>query len=255
MTASYLVRLDDACPTMRRETWDALEHLFDDAGVRPIVGIIPENRDEKMLCSPDDGRFWERVRGWQHKRWALALHGAHHACSSPPKDARPLLLLHSKSEFAGLGPDAQRALLRRAWRVFEAEGVRPALFMAPCHSFDEETLRALRDETPIRLITDGLATTPFEDLGFVWIPQQLWRLRSLPAGLWTVCLHPNTMTVADVHALGNDLKAFRDRVTSVDRLDLDRVSRRRLRDRAFSAAYLTALRLKRAGRHGSSRRD
>ena len=62
MGTRFLVRLDDACPTQRSEMWNALEETFDHLGIRPIVGVIPDNRDPALLCSADDGKFWDRVR-------------------------------------------------------------------------------------------------------------------------------------------------------------------------------------------------
>jgi predicted deacetylase len=234
---------------MRRETWDALEALLDRVSVRPIVGVVPDNRDEKLRCSPPDGGFWDCVRRWERKGWAIAMHGLHHRHHPIPHGARTLVPLHDKSEFVGLPAHVQRSLIRRSWSAFAAQGVRPALFMAPSHSFDGDTLAALRDETDIRIITDGLAVASYEAEGFVWLPQQLWRFRSMPFGLWTVCLHPNTMTAESIERFRGDLAAFRDRITAVADLELGRVRSRSVRDRAFSMAYQAALRVK---RHGAS---
>ena len=39
----YLIRLDDACPTMDAGRWLKMEMLLDQYGIRPMVGIIPAN--------------------------------------------------------------------------------------------------------------------------------------------------------------------------------------------------------------------
>ena len=41
----YCIRLDDACPQMNAEKWARIERILDKYKVRPIVGVIPENRD------------------------------------------------------------------------------------------------------------------------------------------------------------------------------------------------------------------
>jgi hypothetical protein len=48
MTARYLLRLDDACPTRHRARWPRLEALFECWGIRPIVAVVPENADLEL---------------------------------------------------------------------------------------------------------------------------------------------------------------------------------------------------------------
>src|SRR4029079_8516776 len=43
----------------------------------------------------------------------------------------------------------------------------------------------------IRIISDGVAKWPFSQMGFFWIPQQLWGPKEKTCGVWTICLHPN----------------------------------------------------------------
>lgn len=47
----YCLRLDDACPQMNAEKWAGVERILDKYKVRPIVGVIPENRDPDFFCS------------------------------------------------------------------------------------------------------------------------------------------------------------------------------------------------------------
>ncbi len=61
------------------------------------------------------------------------------------------------------------------------------------HSFDINTLKVINEVTEIRIISDGLSIFPFKQNGFLWIPQQLWEPKSKKRGVWTICLHPNTM--------------------------------------------------------------
>lgn len=44
----YLVRLDDACPTMDTHKWMKIEDILDMYQVRPMVGIIPANADPSI---------------------------------------------------------------------------------------------------------------------------------------------------------------------------------------------------------------
>jgi hypothetical protein len=82
--------------------------------------------------------------------------------------------------------------------------------MAPSHSFDALTLQALRAETDIEWLTDGLSYRPFSRLGFNWLPQQLGRIRRLvPPGVWTICLHPNELEGPRLRDLINELRGIR----------------------------------------------
>lgn len=244
MTARFLIRLDDACASMRAEIWGPLEQALDEMQIKPIVGVIPDNRDPTLACSPTDPDFWNRVRSWEAKGWSVAMHGHHHLYHAIPVGARALLDMSEKSEFVGRPLEEQRQSLRQAYEAMLAEGVVPSMFMAPSHTFDTSTLQALQDVTSIRVIADGHAMRVFKQDGFTWIPQQLWRFMRLPFGLWCVCLHPNTMTEAALRAFVDDLARFAHRVTDVPTALRDAGPRTAL-DTAFSLAYPVALRLKR----------
>lgn len=73
----YCIRLDDACPQMNAEKWARIERILDKYKVRPIVGVIPENRDPDFVAVADEN-FWEKACEWQKKGWTIALHGLHH---------------------------------------------------------------------------------------------------------------------------------------------------------------------------------
>lgn len=53
----YLIRLDDACPTMDAKKWQRIEDVFDTYGIRPMVGIIPANKDPKQNINIFDFDF------------------------------------------------------------------------------------------------------------------------------------------------------------------------------------------------------
>lgn len=213
MSARYLIRLDDACHTMARSRWQLVEQVLDAHGVRPIVAVIPESRDPKLSFDSADPEFWERVRSWARKGWTVAMHGHTHLMHAVQK--APVLPFYRRSEFAGLTLEEQSVKIRASWQRFLANGVEPRVWVAPAHSFDLLTLQALRRETTIRVVSDGIAWNSYLEHDFNWIPQQLWSLVERPSGLWTVCLHPNKMDDGAVTALDQALGRFKGRVTSV----------------------------------------
>ena len=211
MSGRYLIRLDDACHSMDRRRWGLLEAVLDQHAIRPIVAVVPENHDDALMFDSADDSFWQRVRAWQAKGWTVAMHGHTHVMH--PTGRPGLVPFYRRSEFAELDLEAQRTKIRAAWSHFLSEGVTPEIWVGPAHSFDLVTLRALREETPIRVISDGIALNTYFAHDFYWIPQQLWRMTQRSMGLWTVCLHPNEMSEAEIICLGDQLGAvFRGRV-------------------------------------------
>lgn len=182
----YLLRLDDICATMDWGAWDPFEKAMDDAGIRPLAAVIPDNRDPEFRVGPANPAFWERVRGWQAKGWGIGVHGYRHEQATLDGG---LMAINPRSEFAGLPAAEQSAKLESALAVFEHERVKPDAWVAPWHSFDAATKAALAEQG-VRVISDGFSVHPYrDDDGMLWIPSQLWRFRRMPFGVWTVCWH------------------------------------------------------------------
>lgn len=197
--ARYLLRFDDVSPALDWAAWKPVEAALLASGVKPILAVIPDNRDPKVKAGPADADFWNRVRTWQARGWTIGLHGLHHTCVTR---APGLLKLSDKSEFAGLDREEQLRKLKLGLEIFAREGVRADVWVAPSHSFDENTLWALR-QVGLSIVSDGMALRPFrDDQGMVWVPQQFARMRPMPWGVWTFCYHPN-------HIKGRELAAFR----------------------------------------------
>ena len=227
MSARYLIRLDDACHGMNRAKWDSIEHVLDRHGIAPIVAVIPDNRDSALMIDERDEKFWHRVRAWDAKGWTIAMHGYTHVMH--PTDSKLVLPYYKRSEFAGLSLAEQSGKIKASRRLFNEQGIEPKVWVAPAHCFDLVTLQAIHNETPIRVVSDGIALDTYYEHAFHWIPQQLWHLSRHWFGLWTVCLHPNSMTQESIAAFDRDLGGYyKDRVIGFGEV--------RMRPRAKSAA-------------------
>ena len=217
MPAEYLVRFDDICPTMNWTVWRQVEEALLDAAVRPILAVVPDNRDPELAVEPAQPFFWDEVRRWQKQGWAIGLHGYQHRYVTPYAG---IIGRNRFSEFAGLPYETQLGKLRKAMAIFAREGVRPDIWVAPAHSFDEATLCALA-ECRLRAVSDGYAALPYKSAaGVFWIPQQLGRFRELPAGIWTVCMHHNRWNAEDLRRFRDDLANYRSRFTTVADLQI-----------------------------------
>lgn len=235
MTANYLLRMDDACPTMDARKWKMFEDLFNGLGIKPLVAVVPDNCDPELQCAPPDALFWEKVRAWQGKGWTVAMHGYQHRMH--PTRSKLVLPFYERSEFAGLSYELQAEKIRKSWSCFAEKGIAPTAWIAPAHCFDRLTLAAIRNETPIKIVSDGIARDQYYEDGFFWLPQQLWNLTEKSSGLWTVCLHPNTITEDQFAAFRTALEEhYISRITSVDKLVLHKRSKS-LADRAYDVYF------------------
>lgn len=199
-----LIRLDDACPSRDIAKWDRMEALLDAYGVKPLVGIIPDCKDPAMKEYAEDSDFWlKRVPSWKEKGWAFAMHGYEHVYHTESGGINPV---NRRSEFAGLSYEEQCVKIRGGVNRLRQYGIEPKIFFAPSHTFDKNTIKALLEESSIRIISDVPANKPFCKYGMTFIPQQSGRVRELPFAVQTFCYHPNIMQDADFERLESFLK-------------------------------------------------
>ena len=252
MSVKFLLRFDDICPTMDWKLWREVETILVEEGIKPILAVIPDNQDESLHDAEPDSHFWDRVRAWQARGWTIGLHGYQHRYVTQDPG---ILGLRSYSEFAGLSLNEQQAKLAKAMEIFRREGLRPKVWVAPAHSFDTNTIQALAN-LGIRTISDGFAFYPHRDSqGMLWIPQQLGKLRPVPSGVWTLCIHLQDKEYSDLANFRRIIRELRDRTTSLPEV-ADAYARRRKSwlDSAFAAALNSAIRVKHRLRKRSGQR-
>lgn len=234
----YLIRLDDACPTMHNERWSRVESILDKYGIKPMVGIIPANADPGQKCSTVNPDFWTLTGEWQSKGWAIALHGYNH-CYHTTTDGglNPLWL---RSEFVGLPLEQQRMKIKEGLRILNEHGLKPDYFFAPSHTFDQNTLEALRLESDIRIISDTIATNPYQRYGFKFLPQLGGMPRKMPIpGTWTFCLHPSVMDDSSIKRLESFLSLNHRQFISFQDINLENLRSKSVFSKILSTAYFT----------------
>ena len=238
--AQYLLRLDDLCPTVSVRYWQRLQSLVEEFQLRPILAVVPNNHDDELKQSPLDPDFWPRMGALEATGATIALHGYRHLCAA---SGRSLVPLHRSSEFAGVPAATQLAWIHDGLAILRGHGLNPRIWVAPRHGFDCNTLNALRNEG-IDLLSDGLARIPFKRGGMTWIPQQLWAPVEKFNGLWTICIHPNTVTVAQIADLRAFLSQHAAQFTSVDHVLAEfSPTRLNLAERAYAQCALWRIQL------------
>lgn len=215
----YLIRLDDASEKRDIEKWDRMESLLDEYHIKPLVGVIPHNEDESMKNYSVDEHFWERVQKWDNKGWQIAIHGYNHKLIPSAGGLNPINL---RSEFAGLPLEMQESKIAKAVSIFRKKGIFPKVFFAPAHTFDENTLAALKKASDIRIISDTISNKPYCKDGFTFIPQQSGKARKLPFHTVTFCYHPNIMTEKEFETLENFIKRYRSKFKNYEAVETKR---------------------------------
>ena len=240
--ATYLVRFDDICPTMNWEAWEQVENVLVSEGIKPMLAVVPDNRDENLEFGQENEHFWSKVLDWQKMGWSIAVHGYQHLYQTNDPG---LLGLNKYSEFSGLSYEQQSNKLQKALSIFESHDIKPNLWVAPAHSFDEVTVRVLSD-LGIEVISDGFFTGPVKHMNMIWIPQQLWKFRHFKSGIWTVCYHLNGTKKEELDGICSDLNHYKESIVSLDYI-LKNTSFNSLTtfDHVFSIVWLKLIKLKR----------
>lgn len=239
----YLIRLDDACPYLDKAKWQRMEVILDKYGVKPLIGIIPSNADPQTMIESEDPQFWNKAHHWVHKGWSIALHGYDHVCVTNQGGINPV---HQRSEFAGLDYEAQAKKISDGYQELKRHRIETDFFFAPSHTYDKNTLRAIIDNTPIRKISDTIATKPYKmKNGVIVVPCQMGRCREMIIpGYWTACYHPNMMDDRQFEMLDAFLKKHNKDCISFKDLPLSNISSKTIFDRILSFCYFSLKKLK-----------
>ena len=239
----YLIRLDDACPTMDSDKWQQVEDVLDRCGIKPLVGVIPSNNDPDLMINNPDPQFWNKVKNWESKGWAIALHGYDHCYISTKKGINPLW---SRSEFAGITLDVQKEKIRKGIAILSKHDIHPKYFFAPSHTFDLNTLQALRECSDIRIVSDTIATKPYlYDNDFVFVPCQMGKFRNIPFnGYWTFCFHPNGMNSTAMKDFESFIALNLNKFISFDKISISHISKKGLTDCLLSSSYFLMRKIK-----------
>ncbi|WP_339916547.1 DUF2334 domain-containing protein [Yeosuana marina] len=231
----YLIRLDDACETMDLNKWLKMERILFKYDIKPLIAVIPNNEDDMQKINPFNKGFWQWIKGLETKGWEIGLHGNNHVYKTNEGGINPI---HKRSEFAGLSLDDQKEKIKKGWSKMKEMGFSPRMFVAPSHTFDNNTLKALKTESDIRIISDTMAFYPYKINDFVFIPQQLGAVRNINIpGIYTFCYHPNTMNDSEFSHLDEFLSKNQKKFTSFKDLDLDDLKSKTIFDRILSFLY------------------
>ena len=181
-----VVRIEDVCPTLDREKFAIYKKFFDETGIKPLLCVVPENKDPKLVKSAVNRDFFDFVRGLKAEGYSIAMHGTHHLATGK---SQGIISGDVPTEFAGRSYDTQLKMLREGKHLLAQNDLDTEVFAAPNHSYDRETLKACK-KLGLRYISDGLSKNPYMLEGVKCIPvSPAWKKHR--SGLLTLCIHTN----------------------------------------------------------------
>ncbi len=191
------IRLDDITPTMDWQKFFSFKELLDRYGLKPLIGVVPDNQDSMLSLDEERKDFWNMILQLQQEGWVVAMHGCTHLYDQKEGGMFPL---NNFSEFAGNSLEIQREKVSSGKRLLEEKGVYTDFFMAPAHAYDENTLVALK-ENGFNKITDGFGKYPYHWKDLTFYPISFCMSDSLkePEGYTTLVVHTNTIDNMDYY--------------------------------------------------------
>ena len=55
-----VIRFDDIAPNMNWEMMDKCEIILNKFNIKPVLGVIPNNKDKELLKYPVKEKFWDK---------------------------------------------------------------------------------------------------------------------------------------------------------------------------------------------------
>ena len=188
--------MDDITPDMNWENFLKLKEIFDKYNVKPLLGVVPDCQDDMLHCEEAKEDFWEYLKGLQQEGWVLAQHGCYHQYTTKCGGCFPL---NRFSEYAGVPYEQQKEQLAYGRKKLQEKGIFADVFMAPGHTYDRNTLKALR-ECGFTHVTDGFGKKPYLRDGLVFLPiaEKKSAVFGEVEGYTTLVIHANGMKGSEI---------------------------------------------------------
>lgn len=183
-----LIRFDDICSTMDWEQWHKAEELLCLYDIKPLIGVVPDNKDDSLNVQSSKDNYWSIVKDYEHRGYKIAMHGYQHIYDT---DSAGMVADACRSEFAGHSYKVQYEKLKRGYDIMKSHGVETDTFFAPSHSYDKNTLKALK-QIGFKYVDDGKTNSILNREGIMCVPCKHGGVPRIGKnGMYTVVFHTN----------------------------------------------------------------
>ena len=184
-----LIRLDDVAENMNWDLMKKSELLFEKYEIKPVLGVIPNNKDKELLSHPKADDFWQKLRNWKDKGWEISMHGYTHVYDKNT-NKKDYFKYGGDSEFCGHSLITQMSRIESGLKKFRDEKIHIRSFFAPNHTYDKNTFAALKN-LGINEVIDGYGLMPYTENQIKFVPQLFYKVFALPFGIQTTQIHLN----------------------------------------------------------------
>ena len=209
-----LIRFDDIAPNMNWEMMDRCQEILDHYNLKPVMGVIPNNKDNELLKYPLRKNFWKIVKNWEFNNWSIAMHGYNHLYDKET-NKKDYFNYGGRSEFFGHSYEDQLLKIKKGLEVFKKNNIKIEMFFAPNHTYDINTFKALKNNGILKII-DGYGLIPHTKNGIQFIPQLFYKLYMLPFGIQSTQIHVNYWDEKDFLIFQKFIKRNQDKIISAD---------------------------------------
>jgi len=201
------IRLDDICDTMNWTNFNKVMDICEKYNVKPLLGIVPINKDKKLMIESPNNGFYSQMLKLQQDGVIFAQHGYDHVYTNKNGG---ILKLNKQSDFVGKPLETQMEFIAKGKSMLEDNGINTDIYMAPSHSYDKNTIIALK-KLGFKYVTDGYTNFNYVWKGLIFVPcKNTFVLKRKDKGLITLCLHINTMNNKDMEQFEKTLNDNKD---------------------------------------------
>ena len=212
MSTKIIIRFDDVCKNMNWDVFLYIKRHLKKLQIKSLLGVIPENKDSELNYFEYREKFFDYIFSYKDYGDTIAQHGTYHKYTTNHSGK---LKINNKSEFAGNSYKYQYDLLKIGKEILQSYNCWQPVFMAPSHSFDDITIKALKD-LEFKSITDGYGFYPYKKQGIYFVPQISSRPFNLGFGLATVCIHVNSLSNKEIKNFIKFIQKNRSRIISYE---------------------------------------
>jgi len=209
-----LIRIDDISENMNWKLMKRCEKLFNRYDIKPLLGVIPNNKDKEFEKYEKKENFWGQVRAWQDHGWEISMHGFNHVYDNET-NKEDFFGYGGRSEFFGHTFEHQNNKIQQGLKIFKNEGINIRSFFAPNHTYDKNTFEALK-KNQIYNIIDGYGLMPYKKFGMIFIPQLFYKEIFMPFGIQCTQIHLNFWKDEDFELFQKFIKENEKRLITLD---------------------------------------